>query len=77
MPKSSFCRDPDLELRETMFGIDCMRELSRRTGITEPTLARRKQHPRDLKIGELKAIIKARRIPQERIISILYEGVKA
>ena len=77
MSRSSFCRDPDKEIRETMFGIDCLAELSKRTGITEPTLGRRRQHPQDLNMRELKAIIKARRIPQERIISILYEGVKA
>ena len=76
MPKTSFCRDPDMELRETMFGIDCLKELSKRTGITEPTLGRRKKNPRDLKLGEIKAIIKAKRIPPERIIKILYEGVQ-
>lgn len=76
MPRSTFCRDPDKEIRETMFGIDCLARLSERTGITEPTLGRRKKNPRDLRLGEVLAIIKAKKIPPERMISILYEGVK-
>ena len=76
MPRSTSCRDPDTEIRETMFGIDCLAKLSERTGITEPTLGRRKKNPMELKLGEVKAIIKAKKIPPERMISILYEGIK-
>ncbi|MBR6849058.1 MAG: helix-turn-helix transcriptional regulator [Lachnospiraceae bacterium] len=59
MPRSSFCRDPDADLREVLFGISRMSDLSKRTGITEQTLSRRKENPRDLKYGELEAICKA------------------
>ena len=73
MPRSTYCRDPDAEIRETMFGLDCLARLSERTGITEPTLGRRKKNPWDLRLGEARALIKEKKIPPERIISILYE----
>ena len=59
MPRTNCCRDPDLEMREQLFGITCISELAKRTGITEQTLSRRKKSPRDLRYGELIAICKA------------------
>ena len=75
MPKTKCCRDPDAELRELFFGTDNVKELSRRTGMTEPTLTRRKKNPPDLRLNEVIAIIKAKNIPPERTISVLYEGI--
>ena len=75
MPRTKCCRDPDEELRELFFGTDNVSELSRRTGMTEPTLSRRKKNPPDLRISEAIAIIKAKKIPPEKTMSVLYEGI--
>lgn len=74
MPKSVF-KDPIKEASTMIFGDKMQKvilsEVCKKTGITEPTLCRRRKNPEDMKLREFALIAKVTKRSDEEIVKII------
>lgn len=74
MPRVNYCRDPDQNQREILFG-DELRKVSipvlgEKTSIDVVTLRRYKKDPTKIPFGRLKKIVRVRKLSDEEIIAL-------
>lgn len=74
MPKVNYCRDPDQDQREILFGDKLQKvsipALEEKTRIDAGTLRRYKSDPTKIPFGRLKKIVKVRNLSDEQILAL-------
>ncbi len=74
MPRVSYCRDPDQDQREILFGDKLQKvsipALEEKTRIDAGTLRRYKSDPTKIPFGRLKKIVKVRNLSDEQILAL-------
>ncbi|MBQ9612214.1 MAG: hypothetical protein IJV14_06455 [Lachnospiraceae bacterium] len=74
MPRVNYCRDPDQDQREILFGDKLQKvsipALEEKTRIDAGTLRRYKSDPTKIPFGRLKKIVKVRNLSDEQILAL-------
>lgn len=74
MPRVNYCRDPDQDQREILFGDDLQKisipALEEKTKINAGTLRRYKSDPTKIPFGRLRKIVKVRKLSDAEILAL-------
>ena len=74
MPRINYCRDPDQDQREILFGDDLQKisipTLGEKTRIDVGTLRRYKNDPTKIPFGRLRKIVRVRKLSDEEILAL-------
>lgn len=74
MPKVNYCRDPDQDQREILFGDELQTvnipALERKTKIDAGTLRRYRKEPSKIPFGRLRKIVKVRNLSDAEVVAL-------